>query len=139
MKILTMMWNNLRRGYQTLLFPARPEITQRFRGQVQFDPELCIGCAICRFRCTSAAIEFKPGKENFTWSYNPGQCTFCGRCIEGCKEGAIKQEEACPPVYFSKDELKKSYTVARRKPAAKPVANTAVASSTSPAAPGGAQ
>jgi formate hydrogenlyase subunit 6 len=138
MKILTMMWNNLRRGYQTLLFPARPEITQRFRGQVQFDPDLCIGCAICRFRCTSQAIQFKAGKEDFTWSYNPGQCTFCGRCIEGCKERAIVQEQACPPVYFTKDELKKSYTVARRKPAPKPAATPAAAPSPSEA-PGGAQ
>jgi len=138
MKILTMMWNNLRRGYQTLLFPARPEISHRFRGQVQFDPALCIGCAICRFRCTSSAIEFKTGKEEFTWSYNPGQCTFCGRCIEGCKEGAIQQEEACPPVYFNRNELKKSYTVARRKPAPKPAATPAAAPSTTPA-PGGAQ
>lgn len=138
MNILTMMWNNLRRGYQTLLFPARPEVSPRFRGQVQFDPSLCIGCAICRFRCSSKAIEFKAGKEEFTWSYNAGQCTFCGRCIEGCKEGAIAQEEACPPVYLKQGELKKSYTVARRKPAPKVPAATATTPSPS-GVPGGAQ
>jgi formate hydrogenlyase subunit 6/NADH:ubiquinone oxidoreductase subunit I len=137
MKILTMMWNNLRRGYQTLVFPARPEISSRFRGRVEFDPELCIGCAICRFRCTSRAIDFKAGKGEFTWSYNPGQCTFCGRCVEGCKEGALKQEEACPPLYFKQGELANSYTVARRKPAAKPPV-TAAAQPPSEA-PGGVQ
>jgi ferredoxin len=41
---------------------------------------------ICKFRCTARAIEFKSGKGEFTWSYDPGQCTFCGRCVEGCKE-----------------------------------------------------
>ena len=40
MNILTMLWKNLRRGYQTLLFPARPKVTARFRGLVQFDPAL---------------------------------------------------------------------------------------------------
>jgi formate hydrogenlyase subunit 6/NADH:ubiquinone oxidoreductase subunit I len=120
MNILTMMWQNLRRGYQTLLFPARPPVTPRFRGQVLFDPAKCIGCALCRFRCTSRAIEFKAGKSEFTWSYNPGQCTFCGRCVEGCKEGALRQEEACPPIYDTQGELKKSYTLARRPPPPKP-------------------
>ena len=108
MNILSMMWQNLRRGYQTLLFPARPKITPRFRGLVQFDPALCTGCAVCRFRCTSRAIEFKAGKGEFTWSYNPGQCTFCGRCVEGCTEHALKeghtehalsQQQDTPPVY----------------------------------------
>jgi formate hydrogenlyase subunit 6/NADH:ubiquinone oxidoreductase subunit I len=79
-------------------------------------------------RCTSRAIEFKTGKGEFTWSYNPGQCTFCGRCVEGCidhalKEGrtehALSQQEACPPVYLAQGELKTSYTVARKPPAAK--------------------
>jgi len=130
MNILTMMWRNVVHGYQTLLFPARPKVTPRFRGLVQFDPALCTGCAVCRFRCTSRAIEYKAGKGEFTWSYNPGQCTFCGRCVEGCidhalKEGrtehALSQEQDTPPIYLAQGALKKSYTVARRPPAARPV------------------
>jgi formate hydrogenlyase subunit 6 len=126
MNILTMMWKNLRRGYQTLLFPARPKISPRFRGLVQFNPEYCTGCGICKMRCTSRAIELKPGKGEFTWSYNPGQCTFCGRCVEGCTEHALKdghaehalsQEEACPPVYLEQGELNLSYTLKRKPPA----------------------
>jgi formate hydrogenlyase subunit 6/NADH:ubiquinone oxidoreductase subunit I len=141
MNILTMLWKNLRRGYQTLLFPARPKVTSRFRGLVQFDPALCTGCAVCRFRCTSRAIEFKAGKGEFTWSYNPGQCTFCGRCVEGCiehalKEGrsehALRQQEETPPVYLTQGELRKSYTVARRPPTPRSAA-PAVAPSAGPA------
>ena len=83
---------------------------------MQFDPELCTGCAICKFRCTSRAITFKAGKGEFTWSYDPAQCTFCGRCVEGCIEHALKegrtehalsQESACPPIYLKQGELKK--------------------------------
>jgi formate hydrogenlyase subunit 6/NADH:ubiquinone oxidoreductase subunit I len=82
-------------------------------------------------RCTSRAIEFKAGKGEFTWSYNPGQCTFCGRCVEGCTEHALKeghtvhalsQQQDTPPIYVTQGELKKSYTVARRPPAPKPAA-----------------
>jgi formate hydrogenlyase subunit 6/NADH:ubiquinone oxidoreductase subunit I len=142
MKILTMLWKNLFRGPRTLLFPARPPVTKRFRGLVQFDPALCTGCAVCRFRCTSRAIEFKAGKGEFTWSYNPGQCTFCGRCVEGCAEHALKegklehalsQAEDTPPIYLVQGELKKSYTVARRPPAPRPAATTQSATNGVPA------
>jgi formate hydrogenlyase subunit 6/NADH:ubiquinone oxidoreductase subunit I len=76
-------------------------------------------------RCTARAIEFKAGKGEFTWSYEPGQCTFCGRCVEGCKEHALSQDSECPPIYLTPGELKKSYTVARKqtvKPAVVPAA-----------------
>ncbi len=141
MKILSMLWKNLVGGPRTLLFPARPPVTQRFRGLVQFDPTHCTGCAVCRFRCTSRAIEFKAGKGEFTWSYNPGQCTFCGRCVEGCTEQALKdgklehalsQAEDTPPVYTVAGELKKAYTVTRKPPARKPLAEPASAAQPQP-------
>lgn len=142
MNILTMMWKNFLRGPETLRFPARPVVSTGYRGLVQFNPELCTGCALCKFRCTSRAIEYKAGKGEFTWSYDPGRCTFCGRCVEGCIEHALKegraehalsQEEACPPVYSILGELKKSYTVARKQPAARAAA-AAPAPATKPAA-----
>jgi formate hydrogenlyase subunit 6/NADH:ubiquinone oxidoreductase subunit I len=99
MNILTMLWKNLWGGSRTILFPARPKVSENYRGLVRFDPALCSGCAICKMRCTARAIEFKAGKGEFTWSYEPGQCTFCGRCVEGCKEHALSQDSECPPIY----------------------------------------
>jgi formate hydrogenlyase subunit 6/NADH:ubiquinone oxidoreductase subunit I len=122
MNILTMLWKNLWGGNRTMLFPARPKVNQGYRGLVKFDPELCTGCAICRFRCTARAIEFRAVKGDFVWSYDPGQCTFCGRCVEGCKSHALSQEEAPPPIYLNIGELKKTYIVARKPPAPKPAA-----------------
>jgi ferredoxin len=122
MNILTMMWRNVRHGAATLRFPERPPVTPGYRGLVQLDPALCIGCAMCRFRCTARAITFTAAKTEFTWSYDPGQCTFCGRCIEGCKTNALTQDPACPPVYLSIGALKTSYTIARKPPAPKPAA-----------------
>jgi formate hydrogenlyase subunit 6/NADH:ubiquinone oxidoreductase subunit I len=128
MNMLVMLLRNLWGGNRTLPFPERPPVSERFRGLVQFDASKCCGCAVCKFRCTSRAIDFKAGKGEFTWSYNPGQCTFCGRCVEGCKDHAICQESAPPPVYSTSGELKKSYTIARKttvKPAAAAGATTA--------------
>jgi len=123
MRILSMLWSNLWGRPRTLLFPKRPVVTERFRGLVRFDPALCSGCAICKMRCTAKAIEFKAGKGEFTWSYEPGQCTFCGRCVEGCKDHALSQDSECPPIYTAIGELKTAYTVAHKttvKPAAAP-------------------
>jgi len=151
MNILSMLWKNLWGGSRTMLFPKRPTVSNGYRGLVVFDPEFCTGCAICKFRCTAKAIEFKAGKGEFTWSYDPGQCTFCGRCVEGCidhalKEGrtehALSQESDCPPVYLKQGELKVSYTVARKKPAApatKPAVTAAAPENSSNPIPGGAQ
>jgi formate hydrogenlyase subunit 6/NADH:ubiquinone oxidoreductase subunit I len=142
MNILTMMWKNLLGGSRTVLFPARPKVTERYRGLVQFDPTLCTGCAVCKFRCTSRAITFKAGKGEFTWSYDPGQCTFCGRCVEGCKTHALSQDSDTPPVYLTLGELSTSYTVARKPPAPRPTpaapAATPAAAEPKPAT-GGAQ
>ncbi|HVT97510.1 MAG TPA: 4Fe-4S binding protein [Acidobacteriaceae bacterium] len=120
MRILTLLWTNLRAGVMTLRFPDRPPVSEGYRGLVRFDPSLCIGCAMCRFRCTSRAITFEPGKTDFTWSYDPGRCTFCGRCVEGCKEHALTQERACPPIYLNAGELRQSWTLPRRPPPRKP-------------------
>ena len=137
MNMLLMLWKNFWGGNRTLPFPERPKVSEQFRGLVQFDPEKCGGCAVCKFRCTSRAIDIKGGKGEFTWSYNPGQCTFCGRCVEGCKDNALSQESAPPPIYTAVGELKKSYTVARKatvKPAAAKTTATAATSAVEPAA-----
>jgi formate hydrogenlyase subunit 6/NADH:ubiquinone oxidoreductase subunit I len=137
MNMLLMLWKNFWSGHRTLQFPERPRVSERFRGLVRFDPTKCSGCAICKFRCTSRAIDFKGGKGEFTWSYNPGQCTFCGRCVEGCKDHALSQESAPPPIYTTGGELKKSYTVAR-KATVKPAApGTAASANPVPAGPDG--
>jgi formate hydrogenlyase subunit 6/NADH:ubiquinone oxidoreductase subunit I len=115
-----MLWRNFWGGARTLRFPARPQVSAGFRGLVRFVPENCTGCAMCKFRCTSRAIEFKPGKGEFTWSYNPGQCTFCGRCVEGCKFDALSQDQECPPIYLTIGELNTTYTVARKAPVRRP-------------------
>jgi formate hydrogenlyase subunit 6/NADH:ubiquinone oxidoreductase subunit I len=139
MNIVSMLWKNLWGGSRTMLFPARPKVSEGFRGLVRFDPELCTGCAICRFRCTARAIEFRAGKGDFVWSYDPGHCTFCGRCVEGCKAHALSQDSETPPVYLNIGELKNSYTVARKTtvkaPAAPPQADPKPADSS----PGGTQ
>lgn len=136
MNILSMMWKNLLGGARTLRFPARPRVTKGYRGLVRFDPELCTGCAICRFRCTARAITFTAAKGTFTWSYDPGQCTFCGRCVDGCKSHALSQAPECPPFYLTVGSLRSSYTLTRKPPAPRPAPPATGNASSEPASGG---
>ncbi len=120
MKIVRLLWNNLRGGIATLRYPAAPDVTVGFRGLVRFDPQRCTGCAVCRFRCTARAITFITAGKEFTWAYDPAQCTFCGRCVEGCKDHALSQDSECPPIYLAAGTLRSAYTLTRRTPAPKP-------------------
>lgn len=131
MNIFGLLWKNIRGGAATLRFPARAPAPVHLRGMVRFDPSRCTGCAVFRFRCTSGAIQFEPAGKQFMWSYNPAQCTFCGRCVEGCKDHALSQEPGSPPVYLTSGELATRYTLDRKTPAAK--AQPATAATHSPA------
>lgn len=120
MSILKLLFKNLMGKAVTVPFPERPPMSGGYRGLVEFDPNRCTGCAMCAFRCTSRAINFRSTKTEYKWSYDPGQCTFCGRCAEGCQSEALSMQAECPPVYLSAGVLKKAYVVPRKQPAAKP-------------------
>jgi len=120
MNMLTMLLKSLFNRPVTVLFPARPTVSEGYRGLVLFDSAHCTGCSMCAFRCTSRAITFRATKSEYKWSYDPGQCTFCGRCAERCESGALSMEQACPPIYLTSGALKCSHTMQRIPPAPKP-------------------
>ena len=123
MNILTMLWKNLWGGSRTMRFPVRPKVTEDYRGLVRFDPALCTGCAICKMRCTARAIEFQaPAKASSPGATIPGQCTFCGRCVEGCKDPCAQPGLGMPADLSDhrrvEELLHRCAQAARSKPAA---------------------
>ena len=116
MNIFSLLFKNLFGGSRSMRFPARPPVTEGYRGLVIYDQSRCTGCGVCSSRCTSRAITFRGAKATYTWAYDPGQCTFCGRCVDGCEARALQQEQATPPIYFHRGELAKSYTSERQLP-----------------------
>lgn len=128
MNILRLVLQNLRQGTASYRLPHTHECTSnQYRGLIQNNPDGCVGCGACAYVCPTAAIVVGKTPANYTWSYEPGKCTFCGRCIDRCKPGSLSMESKLPPLYAKAGELDVSYTMEKKKPAPRPAPVAAAA------------
>jgi formate hydrogenlyase subunit 6/NADH:ubiquinone oxidoreductase subunit I len=136
MNILSLIFENLRRGPVSFRLPHKHMCTSdQYRGLIINDAERCVGCAQCAYVCPSGSIEVTRNGDQYTWSYDPGKCAFCGSCIDRCKPRTLTMESQLPPLYGTEGELKQVLHMTRKRPvrpaapakkeAAKPAADTA--------------
>lgn len=90
--ILSILLGNLTSGPETIRFPDRAAPRPWYRGSVVQNAKRCISCGICDTVCVSGAIELRTFDDHAEWAYDPGRCTFCGRCVLQCPVGALRQE-----------------------------------------------
>jgi len=57
--------------------------TQRYKREMQFDPEKCTGCGVCVESCPQKALSMKERKP----AVRRDACTLCGRCENVCPAG----------------------------------------------------
>ena len=105
MNILTLISRNLRRGPGTLRYPERAAPGAEFRGLVRNDTVRCIACGICDYVCVSGAIVVTGHDDRCDWTYDPGRCTFCGRCVDLCPGEALSQDGDRAPTYARSGDL----------------------------------
>ena len=72
-------------------YPFRKlQVQDNFRGQMQLDYKLCIGCGICNRDCPGKAIEMVDFYGKKRPQFRLDKCLFCYQCAESCPKKAIK-------------------------------------------------
>ena len=89
---LKILFRNLLQGPSTDPFPLGETFTpERLRGRVKIDPNLCMGCGVCRHVCAAGAINIrqKPDNSGYTITVCQDSCCLCASCRQYCPTGAM--------------------------------------------------
>lgn len=89
---LKVLLRNVLDGPSTDPFPLGETFTpQRFRGKVQLNPDLCMGCGICNHTCAAGAINItvRPDKSGYDFTVWHNSCCLCASCRHYCPTKAI--------------------------------------------------
>lgn len=89
---LKVLFRNLLDGPSTDPFPLGETFTpERLRGKCEIDPELCMGCGVCKKVCAANAIEIQPkeDKTGYTITVWRNSCCLCATCRHYCPTGAM--------------------------------------------------
>ena len=95
----------------TISYPATPlKIDEDYRGELHYNPELCIGCSFCMKDCPAHAIEIinVGTKENkkFKAILHRDHCIYCAQCVDSCPKSALSMSNNIELAAFSRDSLK---------------------------------
>lgn len=91
MFVLNTLLHRLKRGCETMVYPAgpAPALPERHGGALRVDASKCVdGCRACVTVCPTEAIARSPGRPV---ALDLGRCIFCAACVEACPPAAITQ------------------------------------------------
>src|SRR5512146_2381524 len=98
MGIFNILFRNTGQKARTLL-PSEQSIPAGFRGVLEHDTRLCIGCKTCAYVCSPGAITLENRPVDIVWQYQVARCTFCSRCAEYCPTKAIRLVDSAPAAF----------------------------------------
>lgn len=63
-------------------------ITEKSRGMIVIDEDMCTLCGLCSRRCPAGAITV--GRNEGNWFIDRMKCIACGECVYECPENCLK-------------------------------------------------
>ncbi len=77
-------------GQVTLGYPFQPHPPEAgFRGKVEVDSSLCIGCGACAMACPARVITVQDDGAYRTIELSLRRCTYCAQCRDVCPQHAV--------------------------------------------------
>ncbi|HEX2979269.1 MAG TPA: 4Fe-4S dicluster domain-containing protein [Anaerolineaceae bacterium] len=99
MGILDVISRNMGSKSRTRLAVDVVPYPKDYRGTLQHEASLCVGCQTCAYVCSPSAITFDTSEPtSIVWQYFTEQCTFCGRCVQYCPTHALTFDAQSPVV-----------------------------------------
>ena len=87
---LKVLFRNLLEGPSTDPFPLGETFTpERLRGKCVVDPDLCMGCGVCKNACAAGAIDISKKEDGYTITIWRDSCCLCASCRHYCPTGAM--------------------------------------------------
>lgn len=86
------------------LKPERVEVPDSYRGAIEFDPKLCVGCMLCVRFCPSGAITVADKRKI---AFDLARCIYCGQCAEVCPRKAIRLTKEFELIHESIESFKR--------------------------------
>ena len=112
-KMLREVFEHLFKKPVTGQYPyAKEEMPDQFRGQIEFDPERCIGCRACMRDCPSQAIKIeKVGEKKYEATFELDRCLYCAQCVESCRHSALAVTKHYQLAQLDRNKLKVTFHV----------------------------
>lgn len=93
---------------------------EKYRGKIEFNNEVCIGCGMCTRVCSPGAITKTvkniEGGQEITMKFDLGSCTFCAMCSDFCPKKAITLTDDAEIVVKDKKDLIVSGSFVKKTP-----------------------
>jgi len=133
-KMLREVLRNVFRPAATTRYPfVKIQMPPKFRGRIQFNPDLCIGCKLCMRDCPSSAINIrKVGEKKFEADIDMARCMYCGQCVDTCPKKALEATPDFELAQLQRGKLKVTYHNEHKDAPAEPATEPAPAPTPKP-------